>query len=102
VHTSHVKRSKEILEQTFGTGITTLIPPGNVYAPATLEAAKANGFTVVNCNTTSMDSNGLKIIGNAQVMAFHDKEIVELGISWLAQKIQEQSQAEFVFVRDLP
>lgn len=101
VHKEHLRRSKEILEATFGP-IITLIPPGNVFSNATLVAAHEQGFQIVNCNTTSRNSHGLKVIGNDQVLAFHDKEIVEEGIQWLATRLKDLKDTKYLFVRDLP
>lgn len=101
VHRNHLARAKQILEDAFGTSVTTLVPPGNVFSGATLAAARDLGFTLVNCQTQSHSSNGLRIIGNDQVEAFHDREPALYGFEWLEERLRMHAGKEFVFVDEL-
>lgn len=100
LHYEHVQKSQDILENYFQTKIETLIPPGNVFADSTLEAAEKHGIKFVNCNVSDSSHGNLKIISNENVIAFHDKELVEFGTSWL-ENILEKNSYEWVFVKEL-
>lgn len=97
---AHLKRSQEILQDFFGTDIVTFVPPGNVFQNATLSIAKEFGIRFVSCNTKSAIIDGMVILGNQETLAFHDKELVENGESWLADSINAHPACEFIFVRD--
>ncbi|MGE3261161.1 MAG: polysaccharide deacetylase family protein [Bacteriovoracia bacterium] len=103
VHHASVTRSLEILEKYFGEKITSYVPPGNVYAAATLEACRRNGIKVVNCHNPKLPAPApVRVVGNEQVLSFHDREIVLEGAAWLQKKIIEYPKdTEFCFVRDL-
>ena len=62
VHYRHLQQSQEILQDYFQTEITTLVPPGNVFAPQTIEAAKTLGFQRVNCQTQYRTEVDIQII----------------------------------------
>jgi len=101
VHYQHVRQSQEILEGYFQTKITTLVPPGNVYAEATIQAAKKYGINLINCHTANDTQNGLRILGEKDVLAFHDRELVLEGVGWLEKKLTQQTDMTYCFVRDL-
>lgn len=104
VHTTHVRRSVETLRTTFGSGIVTFVPPGNVYSAATLRACAEMGVQVVNCSNPRIpDPTGkLRVLGNDGVLAFHDRELVLHGIGWLRKRLDEvPAGTEFRFVKDL-
>ena len=101
-HTNHIKKAQEILQEYFKVKITTLIPPGNVFALKTIKAARQNGIKLINCQTVSGVTNGLKIIGNENVIAFHDREIVLEGVKWLKEKFSTVlDNKKFCFVKEL-
>ena len=103
-HTAQLKRSVQILRDYFGQPVTTLIPPGNVYAPATLAACRENGIRLVNCqNPRVKDENpSPRIVGNEHVIAFHDREIVLEGVEWLERALRSQApDTEYRFVGEL-
>ncbi len=100
-HTRHVRKSQEILQSYFGGKITTLIPPGNVYSEKTIFAAKEQGIRLINCNTDDLQYDSLRVVGNTNVLAFHDREIVEFGVAWLNSLLEKYKNHQFVFVRDL-
>jgi len=101
-HDEHLKKSQEILSNYFKTNIVTLVPPGNVYSDATLVAAKKYGIKYINCNTADTVINGINIISNNNVTAFHDRELIIHGIDWLKTAINNKpTDTQWVFVRDL-
>ncbi len=100
LHFDHIKKSQQILQEYFDTDVVTLIPPGNVFCEHTLDAAIEHGLKFVNCNLKDSDYRSLKLISNANVIAFHDKEIVQIGPQWLEKTIL-QNEAQWVFTREL-
>ena len=101
VHFEHMQQSQEILQGFFQTPITTFIPPGNVFTDTTLQAAKKYGINLVNCHTQSNVAQGVRIINNKRVIAFHDRELVMEGELWLDRILSRYSDRDFCFVRDL-
>jgi hypothetical protein len=84
LHYQNLKKAKEILDSAFETNVDILVPPGNVYSDDTVSAAIQLGFQILNCQTDKdrfIDS--LRIIGNKNIIAFHDRELVLFGIQWL-------------------
>jgi peptidoglycan/xylan/chitin deacetylase (PgdA/CDA1 family) len=100
-HFEHIQRSQDILTGFFKTPVTTLIPPGNVYCDFTLEAAQKYGIKTLNCNTENGNRHDVRILSNQNVFAFHDKEIVEIGMPWLESVIKAHQNKKFVFIREL-
>jgi hypothetical protein len=101
-HLDHLKRSQEILQEYFGIAVTTLVPPGNVFSDATLRSARSLGITMVNCDNAQREFPGLRLVGNAEVLAFHDRELVLEGPGWLKAKLEALPPGtKFVFARDL-
>lgn len=100
IHHKNLKLAKSILEDAFKVDVTTLIPPGNVFSEVTIDAAKDLGFKVINCATESRITRGLRIVGNESVFAFHDREVMLYGISWLEDLILKHIRRNFVFVKD--
>lgn len=103
VHSDHLRRSQEILQDWLGLSVTTFVPPGNVFAQATLRAARAHGIRVMSCATTPRDDGGLTIIGNEGVEAFHDRDLVFHGLAWLEERITLARSAgrELRLIREL-
>ena len=101
LHFYHIEYSQKILQEYFECDITTLIPPGNVFSSKTISAAKKNGIKRINCQTTSRVEDTVNIIGNENIIDFHDKEIVEVGVSWLERIIESNLNNKFLFVREL-
>ena len=114
IHFDHLEQSQKILQDYFGTRITTLIPPGNVFTNDTVEAAYSYGIKRINYanRKNSFLRENIKII-NGQVtynkniplenaIRFHDREIVMGGVDWLKRKLEEiPADTEFVFVKNL-
>jgi peptidoglycan/xylan/chitin deacetylase (PgdA/CDA1 family) len=101
VHRSHIQQSQKILQDYFQVTVTTFVPPGNVYADATVQAAKQFGINLINCHTGNDTKNGIRILGDEQVLAFHDRELVLEGVNWLENKLVQQPDVTYCFVKDL-
>ena len=99
-HYEHMEKSQNILQDYFQVKITTLVPPGNVFSEATIDAAAKNGICCINCQTDKTHGS-MKIIGNKDIFAFHDRELVLYGIDWLRRQLVKNKSAEYVFVREL-
>lgn len=102
IHYQHLQQSQEILQNFFQTEVTTLVPPGNVFASHTIDAAKKLGIQMLNCQTQNKISTDIRIVGNEHVIDFHDRELVLFGVSWLEKKLALVSGKEaFCFVKEL-
>jgi peptidoglycan/xylan/chitin deacetylase (PgdA/CDA1 family) len=97
----HIRRSQTILQDAFGVDVVTFVPPGNVFTDDTLEIAARNGLRIVSCDTPPRSHSQLRIIGNRDVLAFHDREIVLEGLGWLEAQLEAYSGYQFCFVREL-
>jgi peptidoglycan/xylan/chitin deacetylase (PgdA/CDA1 family) len=98
----HLRRAQDILTGYFRTQITTLVPPGNVYAVQTLEACRALGLTTVNCERPQIAlGDSPRVIGDDHVIAFHDREMVVFGPRWLESKLLALPRPPQKFIRDL-
>jgi peptidoglycan/xylan/chitin deacetylase (PgdA/CDA1 family) len=103
VHFEHLERSQNILQNWLGSSVTTLVPPGNVFCETTLRAAQKNGIRLVNCSRPQSASlPGISVIGNDNILDFHDRELVLFGIDWLERALQKIPHGtQFSFVKDL-
>lgn len=101
LHFQHIEQSQKILQDYFQTKITTFVPPGNVYSKATITAAKQFGIKLINCYTENKTEEGIRILGDKQVAAFHDRELVLEGVGWLRKLLSEQSDTNCRFVKEL-
>lgn len=98
----HIKRAQDILQSFFETEIVTFVPPGNAFTSDTLQVAKEFGIRYVSCNAEPRSEHGLEVLGNANTIAFHDKDLVEGDAAGeLERFIDSAGDAEFVFVKDL-
>ncbi len=99
----HLRRAQEILQSWLGINVVTFVPPGNVFGAATLVAARRAGLRIVSCASSPRRENGLVIVGNDRVVAFHDRDVVLGGIRWLRAAIDAAALGgrRFRFVRDL-
>lgn len=101
VHDSHVARSQNILRQWLGRDVVTFVPPGNVFASMTVKAAVKNGLRYLSCQTKEGRQDGMIVVGNNDVIAFHDRDIVLNDGSWLDRLISHHKDSGFVFIREL-
>lgn len=99
---AQLRRAQDILTGYFRTPITTLVPPGNVYAVQTLEACRALGLTTVNCERPQITLGDTpRVIGDDHVIAFHDRELVVFGTGWLEARLRALPRPPQRFIRDL-
>ena len=101
VQEDHVLRSQEILQTFFQTEVVTFVPPGNVFTDATVEIAQRHGLRYISCRTPRRAHGDVAIIGDEQVLAFHDRDIVFKGVEWLRRLIVDQEGKRFSLVREL-
>lgn len=96
----HIRRSQEILQDYFGP-VITFVPPGNVFSEATLEIAARYGLRYVSCNTPPRKTAGLVVMGNEDVVPFHDRDLVLNGVGWLRALIDRQGETRCGSIADL-
>jgi hypothetical protein len=102
VHREHLKRAQGILEGFLGRPVETLVPPGNVLSRKTLAAAAEEGIRYVSCLGASRwaPAEGLALLDDSRVMAFHDRDVVRGGLSWLERLLEGAPRGGYVTVRD--
>ena len=85
VHRDHLRRAQDILQGFLGRAVVTLVPPGNVLSRKTLAAAAESGIRYVSCLGAERwaPADGLRLIDDARVVAFHDRDVVRSGPAWL-------------------
>ena len=86
-HDSHLRDSQYILKNWLGHSCNILIPPGNVYSEKTVKACSDNKITAINSSMEIQTNQNVSFINEEFVDAFHDREIVLFGKSWLFDKI---------------
>jgi hypothetical protein len=101
VHEEHIRRSQGILQDYFRAEIVTFVPPGNVFTNDTLEIAERYGLRYVSCQTEPRRYGKINVIGDKNVIPFHDREMVLEGIEWFERLLSEHSDEEHCFVREL-
>lgn len=101
IQENHIARSQEILQNWLNLDVVTFVPPGNVYTDTTLEIAKKYGVRYVSCQTTPSEKHGLQVIGNEDVVPFHDRELVLEGVEWLEDLVNSYTKVNWVHIRDL-
>jgi peptidoglycan/xylan/chitin deacetylase (PgdA/CDA1 family) len=103
VHREHLERSQDIHQQFLGCPVLTLVPPGNVLSRKTLAAAPATGIRYVSCRDAAAwaPADGLVLVDDAEVEAFHDRDLVRHGIRYLDRLLAGAAPGAFVTVRDL-
>jgi peptidoglycan/xylan/chitin deacetylase (PgdA/CDA1 family) len=101
VQESHIARSQDILQSYFDQPVVTLVPPGNVFTPTTLEIALRHGLHYVSCATERRMVGPLAVVGDVDVFPFHDRDLVFGGVGWLTAAIHSRRGARFDFVRDV-
>lgn len=97
----HMRRSQDILQEYFQVPILTLVPPGNVFSDATLEIAARHGLRYVSCRTPRRLEEPLAVLGNDDTVAFHDRDLVLYGLSWLTHQLESCRSKRFCFVKEL-
>ena len=101
-HYDHLARAQQVLTGYFKVEITTLVPPGNVYSAKTLAACQRLGIRTVNCERPTIFAGETpRVIGDDNVIPFHDREIVKFGTGWLEAKLRALPRPPQRFIRDL-
>lgn len=101
-HFKSLERAQGILKTCFRDPVTTLVPPGNVFSAATVDACSRLGIRRINCNARPGESRGVRILGNDGIVAFHDRELVLEGVAWLERILSAHGMGrKYKFVREL-
>ena len=100
-HREHVARAQEILQEFSGLRVVTFVPPGNVFARATLDAAAAAGIRYVSCLDPGRFGPvaGLTWVTDGDVVALHDRDVVLGGLDALRRVLRDRVTT-FVTVRE--
>lgn len=102
IHETHIARSQTILQDYFELPVVTLIPPGNVWTEETEHAAFRHGIRYVSSQeeltTSGTTRNGLTFVSTGRGIAFHDRELVLNGVSWLSQRLHQSAADGFDIV----
>ena len=102
IQEKHVAESQKILETYFSEKIVTFIPPGNVFTDVTLIIAKRYGLRYLTCSGINhASSDYLVSIPESRVIAFHDKELVEEGASWLKKAQARIKHFKSAFIKEI-
>ncbi len=88
-HRAHLARAQDILQAYFDQPVVTFVPPGNVFARATLEAALEAGIRYVSCLEPGRlgPVGGLTWVTGADVLALHDRDLVLGGVDALRRAL---------------
>lgn len=101
VQEDHIRRSQDILQTWCGVPVVTFVPPGNVFTEETLAIAERYGLKYVSCNTPPRTAGAMRVLGNQDVAAFHDRDLVLNGAGWLQALVNEHPGVECCAVADL-
>ncbi|HTY78687.1 MAG TPA: polysaccharide deacetylase family protein [Candidatus Bathyarchaeia archaeon] len=103
MHREHVSRAQGILQDFLGAPVLTFVPPGNVFARVTLEAAAAAGLRYVSCLAPERrgDVEGMTVVGDEAVHALHDRDLVLGGMGFLTRLLADRRDRPFVTVREV-
>jgi len=101
IQEQHIRQAQQILQDYFQVPIVTFVPPGNVFTDETLEIASRYGLKIVSCDTAPRKQGDMVVVGNKDVLPFHDRDIVYGGIEWLRRRVVENGDASFCFVSEL-
>ena len=98
---SAVSLSQIVLQDCFGSKPNIAVPPGNVWCREYAEACTENGIKIINSNlpsqdNVSLDELDLVYLSNDQVVALHDKELIEEGLDFF-----DRLRSSTCFVSDL-
>jgi peptidoglycan/xylan/chitin deacetylase (PgdA/CDA1 family) len=81
-HREHLRRAQDILGEWLGGAPETFVPPGNVFVPATLRAAREVGIRYVSCRDAARHGpvDGLTYVDDSRVVTLHDRDLVLGGL----------------------
>jgi peptidoglycan/xylan/chitin deacetylase (PgdA/CDA1 family) len=101
VQEHHIRRAQDILQDYFDVPVITFVPPGNVYTADTLAIAERCGLRYVSCATSPAVMGNVVVLGNENVVPFHDRDLVLHGVDWLRALIHRQQGARCCSVAEL-
>jgi peptidoglycan/xylan/chitin deacetylase (PgdA/CDA1 family) len=103
IHREHVTRAQGILQDFLGAPVLTFVPPGNVFARATLAAAAAAGLRYVSCLEPGRWGavEGITFVGAQDVVSIHDRDLVLGGVGFLTRLLSAHRDQPFVTVREV-
>jgi peptidoglycan/xylan/chitin deacetylase (PgdA/CDA1 family) len=101
VQEQHIRQAQDILQGYFAVPVVTFVPPGNVFTEGTLEIAGRHGLRYVSCNAAPSTSGPLTVLGNEDVVPFHDRDLVLNGAGWLRALIDRQGSARCGTIAEL-
>jgi len=102
VQEEHIKLSQQILHDFFKRDIVSFVPPGNICQDQTLRIAKKYGIRYVSySNIKDSFSADTTLIPEENVVAFHDRDIIFNGISWLAAVLEDFKESSLLFLREI-
>lgn len=105
VHKEHLRKSQELLSGYFACQILTFVPPGNVWTKDTEKLAFDCGIRYLSSyerlSPTGGQSNGLMYIGDANVVAIHDRDIVLNGLGWFDNLIKMNCDKEIATISEI-
>lgn len=105
IQREHLRLSQGLLNKYFGRPILTFVPPGNVWTEDTERFASEFGIKYLSSredlSPTGRISNDLLYIGDSNLLAFHDRDIVLNGTGWFINLIKDNSRRDLVTVKEL-
>ncbi len=102
IQEDHIKKAQEILQDFFEEPVVTFIPPGNIFSDVTLEIAKKYGLRYISCKGIDAKKiNYLIPIPEEQVIAFHDKELIEQGVMWFKKIKNSFLNSKIVSIKEI-
>lgn len=101
VQEANIRRAQAILSDAFATEIVTLVPPGNLLQPITVELARRHGVRFLSCRAPTTRDGILPIVGDDRGWTFHDRDVVLGSVGWLRSRLEALRGREVLFVREL-
>ena len=98
---TNIERAQAILADAFKGPIVTLVPPGNLLQPVTVEIARRHGVRCLSYGAPTSRDGILPVVGNECGIVFHDRDVVLGGLGWLRGRLAEVRGREVRFVREL-
>jgi hypothetical protein len=101
IQEKHIKESQSILKNYFKKDIVTFVPPGNVFTDITVKLAERYGIKYISCRTAPTIKGNITIIGNQNVIPFHDRDIIINGQQWFDSLINDNKKFKKIFICEL-
>jgi len=101
VQEANIARAQAILTEAFGGPIVTLVPPGSLLQPLTVELARRHGVRFLSYGRATSREGTLPVVGDECGVVFHDRDLVLGGVAWLRARLGALRGREVCFVREL-